>query len=358
MEKMMKKLMFALIAAVFCSSLMANVLIYDYAASFKRINVTGPVAVNKVKLDSPKVTSDKFTGYMVIAECWNCSASNKEGLNFRDPDRMEYSADNGTTGTNVVPGNYAVVYIKRNGGNFKYAGHTYQLKDSIYRAIGRFYVGMFGAKSGVHGDDHVNFNKFTDAEGFLSYRITAPGNVMGASSTAGFLGIGHSGVPSFNWWTAHLGPGEGNPAFARDYDTVDHAGFGKVYLKEHSTNEDCWTPGTSTVCWRVKNLSGSMLGGFTYTAVCSDFIFDVCSPYIRVNNAPISGTFTLKLNNGLSFPKTGAPATFTAAEAAILNKWGATTSDLYCDPFETTEFNNNAVETLFVAPAWVGAAKK
>ena len=57
MEKMMKKIMFALMA-VTCCSLMAQVLVYDYAASFKRIDVTSPVKVkyDKVtyKMDSPR----------------------------------------------------------------------------------------------------------------------------------------------------------------------------------------------------------------------------------------------------------------------------------------------------------------
>lgn len=320
MEKMMKKIMFALLAVV-CSSLMAQVLVYDYSASFKRIEVTPSKKIGKYYLDSPKVASDKFTGYMVIDACYECNG------------KMDYSATAGVQN----PGNPAVVYIVRNGSkSLKEAAY----KKAVYRAIGRFYAVKFGAKPGVHySAGLVNGDKFTDAAGFLSYAINAPGESDVATQTLypGFLGydqIDAIAEEDFDWFedkTASFGlPKHEEYELAYDFDTVDHAGFGKVSRESIPVQVTCMDD-TSKYCWTVKNLSGSMVGGFAYGGYCSTFLFDVCKDVVDLY-APISGTFNLKWNKKLT------AGSFGAAETAVLKKLG-NPKFTYADPDETDDFN-------------------
>ena len=270
----MKKSMIALLFAAISISAMADVLVYDYAASFKRVNVAAKYANVKYaghtyRLDSAKVASDKFTGYMVIAACDACTDNEPY---------MENSGDDGDTD----PGNYAVIYITRKGG----------AKGVVYRAIGRFYAGMFGSKTGWALPDGplVNPTKFTDAYGFLSYGL------KGGAAEGGFMGKGHTGSNSFEWFDD----------YAADFDTIDHAGYGKVSILKQVTSYDCFDDDVKA-CYAIKNLSGNVLGGFVFTGHCSDFLFDVCledaeDPHYA-RTAPINGTFSLKLNNKLTYTK-------------------------------------------------------
>ena len=341
----MKKIMFALLAAA-CSSLMAEVLVYDYAASFKRLDVTAPVKVkyagSTYKMDTAKVASDKFTGYVVIDACEECTGA------------MVASAEPGYT----TPGNYAVVYIRRAGSKKL----TYN-KNAVYRAIGRFYAAKFGAKSGIGlvSDTqkiHVNPTKYTDALGVLSFWIDADGKVdsKAHTGTPGFMGVDHTGKAFWldgdettpgeyaNWWkqiTAH------NPLLAVDYDTVDNAGYGKLISLKQIVAQSCFADVTS-VCWAVKNLSGSIVGGFNYTGICNNPIYDLCLMADKgidgnllpaeAHMAPIAGTFTMKLNNALSFyKKEFALANYKAAENAVLKKFNVT--KVYGNATETDTFN-------------------
>ena len=335
MEKMMKKIMFALLAVV-CSSLMAQVLVYDYSASFKRIEVTPSKKIGKYYLDSPKVASDKFTGYMVIDACEECNG------------KMAYSATAGVQN----PGNPAVVYIVRDGS--KKLKEAYY-KKAVYRAIGRFYAVKFGEKPGIHySAGLVNGDKFTDAAGFLSYAIYAKGesDVTTQTLEPGFLGYDQVDMiaeDDFDWFedkTTDGLPKHEDYELAYDFDTIDHAGFGKVSRESIPVQVTCMDD-YSKYCWTVKNLSGSMLGGFVYGGYCSLFLFDVCKD-IPDLYAPINGTFNLKWNKGLT------SASFGAAEEKVLKKLG-NPANKYADPDETTDFNAwlaPRADMIAVWPLW------
>ena len=280
----MKKSLIALFVAAFCFSSMAQVLVYDFAASFKRLDVkqvtysyknAQGVTVKNAKMDSPKVVSDKFTGYMVIDACEKCEGD------------MVVSTD-----TNV-----AVFYITRSGDKAK----------NIYRAAGYFYANMFGAKPMLRNDEVVNGDKFTDAAGQFSLPL-----VWGQKDNVGFLGLDN------------ISPD--NILYGQGYGKVSKL----TTVKKDSITEGDDCDGTTTTvvvhetnCWMVKSLSGSVVGNTEYTGICNDFIFDVCDPEEPVMDdwAPLPGTFTLKLNNGLTFNKKAIRfATFAEAEEAIFEK--------------------------------------
>lgn len=277
----MKKTLIALFVAAFCFSSMAQVLIYDYSVSFKRIDVKQVKTTYKndnvkktVKLDSPKVVSDKFVGYVVVDACEKCDGQMTESLN---------------------EDNTATVLITRKGA--KKADKTlYTVENAKFKAL------MFGAKTGIRtGDeaDKINFDKFTDAAAWLNYELSWEKN----NNHVGFLGLDNS---------------------SSDKMAVQ-AGYGKV-TKRSTKDKTITTPGdcednTETIkgktCWMVKNIAGSFLADTTYTGICSNFLFDVCDLETpgTTTDAPLPGTFTLKLNNGLTFNK-GA-FRYTSKEAAV-----------------------------------------
>ena len=169
----MKKTLIALFVAAFCFSSMAQVLIYDYSVSFKRIDVkqvkttykakkNDAIVKKSVKLDSPKVVSDKFVGYVVVDACEKCEGQMTESIGD----------------------NTATVIITRKGA--KKADKTpYIVEDAKFKAL------MFGAKTGIRTGqeaDKINFDKFTDAAAWLSYDLTWEKNEI----HVGFLGLDNS----------------------------------------------------------------------------------------------------------------------------------------------------------------------
>lgn len=264
----MKKTLIALFVAAFCFSSMAQVLIYDYSVSFKRIDVKQVKTTYKndnvkktVKLDSPKVVSDKFVGYVVVDACEKCEGQM----------------------TDSIGDNTATVLITRKGA--KKADKTpYLVEDAKFKAL------MFGAKTGIRTGneaDEINFDKFTDAAAWLNYELSWEKN----ENHVGFLGLDNS---------------------SSDKMAVQ-AGYGKV-TKRSSTKkiigdtDGCEDPTVTTetkTCWMVKNIAGSFLADTTYTGICSNFLFDVCDLETpgTTTDAPLPGTFTLKLNNSLTFNK-------------------------------------------------------
>lgn len=263
----MKKTLIAMIAAAFCvSSAMAQVLVYDYAASFKRIDVTQKTLKNgskKTHYDSPKVASDKFTGYMVIDACEQCGG-----------EMLKSTADDNT----------AVFYITRKGD---------KVKNNVYRAVGTFNANMFGANAAWLNGKYVfaDKTKFTDASGFLAFPFS-----WGQILNSGFLGFDQQAADAICY----------------------HGGYGKVTVKTVKTPVviNCEDDVLVSSCAAVKNLSGSMLSNVLYTGVCGEFLFDVCDQAID-HDAPIPGTFTLKLNTSKDF---SGLVDFRAAEDKFLEK--------------------------------------
>lgn len=285
----MKKTLIALFVAAFCFSSMAQVLIYDYSVSFKRIDVKQVKTTYKndnvkktVKLDSPKVVSDKFVGYVVVDACTKCEGELQQSLN---------------------EDNTATVLITRKGAK--------KADKKGLEIIGKFQTLMFGAKTGIRTGqeaDKINFDKFTDAAAWLSYDLTWNKD---EETKIGFLGFDNYS--------------ENNEA--------KQAGYGKV-TKRSTKDKTITTPGdcedtTETIpgvtCWMVKNIAGSFLADTNYEGVCSNFLFDVCDLETpnTTTKAPLPGTFTLKLNNSLTFNKGAFRYTDTrTAVAALKEKLG------------------------------------
>lgn len=268
----MKKTLIALFVAAFCFSSMAQVLIYDYSVSFKRIDVKQVKTTYKndnvkktVKLDSPKVVSDKFVGYVVVDACEKCDGQMTESLN---------------------EGNKAVVLITRKGAK--------KADKELITAEASFVAEMFGAKTGIRrvaqGEgDPINFDKFTDAALWMSYPLVWR---MNADTRIGFLGFDN-----------YSGEDDANVAMQAGYGKVAKRSSTKKIVGDTDGCEDPTVTTETKTCWMVKNISGSFLADTNYEGICSNFLFDVCNLNADSTDAPLPGTFTLKLNNGLTFNK-------------------------------------------------------
>ncbi|MGN0866886.1 MAG: hypothetical protein ACI4SG_04330 [Oligosphaeraceae bacterium] len=295
----MKKSLIALFVAAFCFSSMAQVLVYDFSASFKRLDVkqvtysyknAQGATVKNAKMDSAKVVSDKFSGYMVVEACQKC-----EG------DMVESTGDND-----------AVFYITRSGDKAK----------NVYRGIGWFYANMFGAKPMLRDGVVVNGDKFTDTSADFALPLVWQSI---EETNVGFLGFDNiSGEAEL------YGQGYGKVTkltTVEKQDPIIEGGDcdGTITIPQ----EDI-----VTTCWMVKSLSGSVVGDTGYTGVCNDFLFDVCDLETPTMDhwAPLPGTFTLKLNNSLTFEKKAFRfEDFADAEEEILKKLRLGDKKLYGD---------------------------
>lgn len=285
----MKKTLIALFVAAFCFSSMAQVLIYDYSVSFKRIDVKQVKTTYKndnvkktVKLDSPKVVSDKFVGYVVVDACTMCEGELQQSLN---------------------EDNTATVLITRKGAK--------KADKKGLEIIGKFQTLMFGAKTGLRTGneaDKINIDKFTDAAAWLSYDLTWNKD---EETKIGFLGFDNYS--------------ENNEAKQAGYGKVTKRSTKDKTITTPGDCEDTTVPIPGVTCWMVKNIAGSFLADTNYEGVCSNFLFDVCDLETpnTTTKAPLPGTFTLKLNNSLTFNKGAFRYTDTrTAVAALKEKLG------------------------------------
>lgn len=289
----MKKSLIALFAVAFCLTTMANVLVYDYKASFKRIDAKLTKYDAHHRMESPKVVSDKFTGYVIVEACKACDGDLEKSFDMEAKDN-------------------ATILIVRNGDKEK----------NVIETKGAFLAGMFGAKAGLvenaKGVKEV-LDKFTDAGLQLKFPISVAAGALGNGTAATEAIVDNAG---FGKVTKQVTKTPGTPA------TKDKPGY---WTPSDGCSDD-WheaekgteaVPGETKTCWEVKNISGSMMTSANYTGDCCDYLFDVCDfvTPATIDIAPIPGTFTLKLNNALTYNKKAFRfATADEAKAGIAAK--------------------------------------
>ena len=256
----MKKLLTLTIALCCTSALFAAKLyVYDFTASFKRIDskkisVTDAGSNLRVKLDSAKVVSDKFTGYLVIEACEAC---NGEMVDSLDPE------------------NVAVLYVVRKNDS----------KKRVYRTDGSCEIAVFGSKSGVMvagpmAGEMVNYNKITEAQ--LKLEVPFEFDLID--------GIGFMGNRTFT-----------------DHGLLQLRGFGKVANNKWTETDSCFD--TTYYCLSLRQAAGEFLMDYQMSGVCSNFLFDLCSAPNSGADSHAYGTYTVKLNKSLSDKADGWDAT-------------------------------------------------
>lgn len=293
----MKKILFAVLASTFATALMADY-VYDYKASIKRIDPSYKVrTVNKAKAvtSSYNVVSDTLSGYVIVPACIAC-----------DDAGVESSITDEFAGT---------AYIVRKGNKYvKYVKSVLKTPTVMGSAI-------FGAYVNNTTSDNTPRASIKDAKKawmYLAYASQDSKDVLSSEFVLkkvsptdlnyGFLGFDNLGVV-----------------------TIEATGFGtaKIMSKAEVTDlgfcGDTTTPGWS--CQYINTISGTLIGWAEYAGPCDVTpMWDLCYSEDKntdsVNDAVVTGTWTLKFNKSLS------AVAADEKEAAILKKLKATANDI------------------------------
>lgn len=291
----MKKILFAVLASTFATALMADY-VYDYKASIKRIDPSYKVRTvdgSKAVTENYNVVSDTLSGYVVVPACIAC-----------DENGVSSSITEDFAGT---------AYIVRKGN--KYVKQVLKTPADMASAI-------FGAYVNNTTSDNTPRASIKDAKKawmYLAYasqdsEATISSEVVlkkvGATDlNYGFLGFDNIGIVE-----------------------IEAAGFGtaKIMSKAEVTDlgfcGDTTTPGWS--CQIINTISGTLVGTAEYQGPCGVTpMWDLCYSVENqntdsVNDAVVTGTWTLKFNKSLS------AVAADAKEAAILSKLKATANDI------------------------------
>lgn len=298
----MKKFLAAMLVASFGAGLIAQTLVYDYKASIKRIDAKYSIKkIDKVQwvTESYAVASDTISGYVTLPACVACNADGT----LTSMDSAEFAG-------------YA--YLVRKGDKFaKKSGLPFVLKTDAYAN-----AAIFGAYIQiVNGGDNAplaDIRAANKAWMWLDYLLpqTTAFDVIDsqlvvkkAASIAlgyGFLGLDYTGTE----------------------EPVYHTGFGTAKILSWFEAADLgWCEMEEDIegsCQYVASISGTLVGYPQYQGPCDlTPMWDVCYDGDQiVNDAVISGTWTLKYNKSLS---TAAEA---SKEAAILGKLKAEADDV------------------------------
>lgn len=273
----MKKILAAVLAGAFGLTAVAQTVVYDYKASFKRVNPIykiRKVSGAEVVTESYGVTSDSIKGYVILPLCTDCGGAAATSL--------------------VMPG---TAYLTRSGDKYSAkADLANVLKTSVFAQAAIFGSNAFiigGATP--NGDPHA-LKDLKSAWMFMSFSTPNPTaadvvdsgliipKAAGQDVWYGFMGLDN-----------YLG------------GSITGAGFGSARVLTQSqaaTLGFCGgIPASSSSCRMVQSISGSTIGFFGYDGLCGNTpMWDVCVSDATgmVTSAPISGTWTLKFNNSLS----------------------------------------------------------
>lgn len=303
----MKKILAALLVGAFGLSAVAQSVVYDYRATFKRVDPVYKVRTIKDGSSSYKavtesygIKSDSITGYVVLPVCEDCEGD------------LESSMEDFT----------GVAYLVRKGDKLsKKLELPYVLKTDVEAAAAIFGKNAYIVGYPVNGDPS-DVKDLKNA--WMTLEFATPGaadmdpgvidsgalikNAAGESVWYGFLGLDNVGGSMPYIWNKGFGT----------VKTISQSEATTLGFCDGST-----IPGWS--CAIIQSISGSTLGEFGYEGLCGNTpMWDLCNPTETgmVTVAPIAGTWSLKYNKSLS------GVADASKEAEILKKLKATSADL------------------------------
>lgn len=311
----MKKLLTAILLGAFAVSASAQYLIYNYKASFKRVD---PVyqkvsyafdSYSSTKkdftgyFDTFQVASDSLNGYLIIPACDDClTPADAAAFGWDD-----FGSGDDTSYTAADP----TLLVTRKGD--KLYKTVWYFDNSVYVDAAMFNKGV-ALRIPTGGDTLAgtpsSIKKIKTAWGILSYSIN---NTLNTTQTISMKGMTSNQTTTYGF----LG-------YQSMGGSIDSTGFGSVSV---ITNDGSTTIGfcgntviPGTQCIAVNKISGSIVGGFGYAGLCAaPPMFDICD-YTGVGGAPISGTWSLSINKSLS---TKFGDNYATAAAALAAKLGA-----------------------------------
>ena len=346
----MKKLLATMLVGVVGITAIAQTVVYDYKATFKRIDAiyklrtidpdgSGSYPKAQYVTESYGVKSDTITGYVVLPICIDC-------LNGILSSSEDFAV---TTDDEFVP----FAYLVRKGDTLtkkNWAGDTvtakYVVRTPVTAKAAIFKSTVYTVPMTAASDPAVAVPKTMSAWMTLDYVIPTaedaylnPGHVIAKAASEdsnnllvyGFLGLdnkyGNADV------LAQDGAGEGY---------VINKGFGSASIVTTSTPGSVGVcsadPGSSTPCNIITSISGSTAGEFGYQGPCTTTpMWDLCDVSADgvVNYAPIAGTWTLKYNKTMT-----AKGGTDAQEAAIQSKLGWSTAEQLIEEVEEDTMEN------------------
>ena len=295
----MKKILVAILAGAFGLSAVAQTVVYDYKATFKRVNPVYKVRTeNKVKFvtESYNVSSDRISGYVILPLCVDCNGPVNTSMN-----------------------NAGVAFLTRKGDKYSKANNLpYVLRTNVMASSA-----IFGNNAYILGTtpaDETPSSVKNLKSAWMMLGFAVPNNGANTIDSGKLI----KEAAGFNVWYGFMGLDHIGGGWVQNY------GFGSARVltnKQAATLGWCGgLPGATTSCPMGQSISGSTLADFVYAGLCGATpMWDVCSTdtlagwsagMANVGGvAPIAGTWTLKFNNTLS--KKGGPA---AQQTAIYDK--------------------------------------
>lgn len=317
----MKKFLTTVLALTVGATAMAQVLVYDYKASIKRIE---PVFAKKAGAvtESYKTVSDTIMGYVILPECVDCNVDGVDNFLAAEP---------------------GVAYLTRKGDKLSAKANAFddtfggngERVWSVVKTVANVDAALFGAyvnhgQNPVDGTPQKSKKNANKAWMFLSYTLP---NAEQANTLYSIL-VTKYGNTSQNELMNYGFFGVDN----LDAGTVDNAGFGiaKVMVKKVAgipgTDGGICTPGEDPIpgyeesCSYIASISGTITGAPTYQGPCQVTpMWDVCSwdNVLHPQTTAISGTWTLKYNSKLT-----KQAVEADPEAVILKALKKTADDV------------------------------
>jgi len=319
----MKKILVAILGGAIGLSAVAQTVVYDYKATFKRINPIIKIRkVNKVDTvtESYDVSSDTISGYVMLPVCDDCFGP----------------VDTGN--------NRGHAYLTRKGDKYsKAANIPFVTKVDVWAESAVFGQNAFIEGRAPADTDPADEKELKKAWMWLWFDMhdpldltLAPAPAVGVVADAGHHILANQVVkklavdakdPLSYLWYGFMGLDNSLGGW------VDNAGFGSVKIYSSSSSLGLCGRQDGRPCRLIQNISGSTLGDFTYQGICTGIpMWDLCAPDAMgaganvwqppvINMAPIAGTWTLKLNTTLT-KITGAnpKAKRDAQELAIYKK--------------------------------------
>jgi hypothetical protein len=299
----MKKLITAAFFAV-CSIMMAaDVLVYDYKATIKRLDYNLRLISKSGKIAQKfTVKSDTIVGYVVLSKCNSCGG---------DIDSTgSYGNWNGT----------AYLQLK---GNLKNVPASRKLfKTPVFAA-----AGIFGPENYTAGGEPMNTN--FKAQMALDFVVPADAEIQPDFDPATVIKKLAAGDELlYNGFFGLLN-------FGAEPVLVQNTGFGAAKTFKSTTpgsNSICggYIQGEEFVCNIVNTISGTLVGYPNYLGPCGNLpMWDLCvvqmddgSVFFNQNNqAVISGSWNLKFNKTMTEAED--------VEAAILKKLNLKAENMY-----------------------------
>jgi uncharacterized protein (DUF697 family) len=315
----MKKFLTALLVGAFGIGAFAQRVVYDYKATFKRVDPQYKIRTireasgsRKAITESYKIASDSITGFVVLPVCSGvdkCNGTLQSSLTLDEfgssPTELDY-----------------VAYLVRRGDKIsKKAGLPFVLKTNVWARSAIFGNNAFVIDDKEGDNTPSSLKELKNAWMTVQFYTPDYDKILPYDKIDSGLILKNYGGYSLFYGIVGLDNRLGSSVYNKGFGTVKT-------LTQAEASKIGWCGGSTTAataCSIIQSISGSTIGEFGYQGACGlTPMWDLCNPTHTgaATTAPIAGTWTLKYNKSLS------ELTGSALSDAILKKLKATSNDV------------------------------